>query len=602
MDKNIAKSPAMLEKEAKIEALKKQLKKRKSVLKSLKTRLKNTQESIENIQRDVQSKMFAKMMELDNLRIEIGKLAEKLKTNKHFSKRDREELDKMAQEFLGEELFGEGFNEFKEQRQKMEDGEFEFEFGEEERAKMRDMFQEFQVKPSEKEQRDIRKIFLNLSKKFHPDLARTEKEKEEYHIMMQEINAAYQANDIQTLLEMEQMYLVEDLNYTTKAVTVDMLQQEIERLERDVAFINSQIDRTSSEVKNLRQSDMGTMLTQMDKAEREGEGISTMEAELQQSIEMMKQLREGLKDSDERGTISPILIQMMNPFSGLMGGMADDMFGDMSDEETEQLADVAQMLGKVMGIDETEMVSMFGEMFGTDGVSEIENQKFPNGTGVRVKKLVRHEEDKKLSMKGWTGVVREAALDHKDRPIYTIDFDSQTMTQKMPTAIISESIEHGFDFQEYDFFEHQLEAFELEDTEEERIATYRKIYVPLYWNNILDNQGVKLFESILLQEPTLNDEANWELYFEKNLKFPFDAKVLGELDKRKGTKLKVLGLSHIDGKGFGQIVEVKVGKSRKREYYPLIDMMPVNKDNNYAIVSNYHVWGEEELEMDFFGF
>ena len=603
MDKNIAKSPEMIAKEAKIEALKKQLKKRKSVLKSLKTRLKNTQKSIEDIQRDIQSKMFSKMMELDDIRMEVGRLAEKLKSNKHFSKKDREALDEMAREFLGEDIFGEGFSDFREQRQQMEDGEFEFEFGDEERAKMHDMFQEFQVKPSEKEQRDIRKVFLKLSKTFHPDLARTEKEKEQYHVLMQEINAAYKSNDIQTLLEMEQMYLIEDLNYTTKAVSIDMLQQEIERLERDVAFINSQVERTSNEVKNLRKSDMGTMLTQMDKAEREGEGFSAMEAELQEAIDMMKQMREGLKDSDERGTVSPILMQMMNPFAGLMGDMGEDMFGDMPEIQEEQIADVAQMLGKMMGMDESDVSSMLGGMFGSEK-DELENQKFPNGTGVRVKKKVRHEEDRMVNMKGWTAAVREAYDGGRNKIVYIVDFDIKTLNEKMPDDLISEMVEEELDFQEHEFAEHQLEAFELEDTEEERYAIFRKLHFKARWEDLLEENQLKTFEAILLHDPTVGEEENWEIYLKNNLKFPFDAKVLGRLDRRKGSKVKVIGISHLDNRGRGQVMKIKVGRSRQTQYYPLIDLAPIKEGNNLEVMGNYHLWGSEELpfNMNIFGF
>ena len=269
MEKNIAKSLEMLAREAKIKELQTGLKKRKSVLKSLKTRLKNTKTEIEDVQRNVQNIMFSKMSKMEGLRVKIGELALKMKENKHFSKADKKALDEMAKEFLGENIFGDQFDEIREAQRKAEEGDFDFD--ENFRAKMNDVFQEFQVAPEEKEQRNIRKVFIKLSRKFHPDLAENDTQAKEFHSIMQQINEAYKANDIHTLLEMEQLYLMEEFDFAASSITIDVLQQEIDRLQRDVDFINGQVDRTSLEIKQLRKSNMGSMLTGLKKADREGE-------------------------------------------------------------------------------------------------------------------------------------------------------------------------------------------------------------------------------------------------------------------------------------------------------------------------------------------
>jgi len=78
---------------------------------------------------------------------------------------------------------------------------------------------------------------LNLSKKFHPDKAKDAAQAEEYHSVMQKINDAYQNNDIETLLEMERVYLREEPDFEGVAMA-DILQQKIDYLNREIALRN----------------------------------------------------------------------------------------------------------------------------------------------------------------------------------------------------------------------------------------------------------------------------------------------------------------------------------------------------------------------------
>lgn len=577
MDKNIAKSPEMLVREEKIKALKSQLKKRKTTLKSLKTRLANTKKNIEDKQREVQSVMFSKMMEADSLRREIAVLAEQMKTNKNFSKADRKALDEIARDFLAENIFGDDFQEFSKRQAQMEDGEFDFEFGEEERAKIRDAFQEFQVAPSETEQRSIRKIYLNLSKKFHPDLAESDKEASQFHELMQQINEAYQANDIQTLLEIEQLYLVEDLDYTSKAVTVDMLQQEIDRLERDVEFINSQVERTSGELKNLRDSEMGQMLTNLDRAEKEGAGIKAMGADIQEMINVLKQLKEGLKDSQERGSISPILLQMMQKEEAPRG--SEEMLMRLINGKMD-MDDLSDMMGDFFYMDDDDDY---------EEEEEVEDPRFPIGSAVSVRKSIKNPYDKSLNMKGWQGIVQRAYYDDRDRVCYEIDFDSKTIEENVTKKWLKEAIlEEDEIFDRHDFKAGQLEAAEIRDTEKERIAAYRTRYIQTFWNRERLSGGEEMIE-ILLAEPSKTDWENWENYLNKKLPFPFEAKSQGLLGFRKGTKVTVLGLSDsLDEAGF--VVKIRKGKGKHTEYYPLIDLRATKETKANSIIELYAKW------------
>jgi dimeric dUTPase (all-alpha-NTP-PPase superfamily) len=572
MENKITKSPEMLAREAKVRELQGVLKKRKSVLKSLKTRLGNTQKEIEDTQRNLQTLLFDKMSKMEALRVEIAGLATKMKANKQFSKADKKALNEIASEFLDSSIFGEGFDDFQEKKRRMEEGDFDFD--EDFRAKFNDVFEEFKVKPQEEELRDIRKVFIKLSRKFHPDLADNDVQAQEFHGIMQQINEAYKNNDIQTLLEMEQLYLMEEFDLMSNSLTVDVLQQEIERLGRDVDFINNQVDRTSTEIKQLRDSKMGEMLSSVKKADKEGEGLDAMEAEMQQGIELLEQIKFGFSDSIERGSISPVLIQMMNPFAELFGG---------------------EMLP-----DDDDMGDAFGDLFSMmmeddeDDYEEIEDPTFPLESAVRVKTNLSHKLDKKAKMKGWVGRVEEAFYDEKEKAIYRVSFDSLTL-QSMPKSLLEKAHNKQEDFFMYDFLEHQLEVTEERDTEDEAIATHRTLRVTTEWENMVKDDNLMLIKSILLADPSEDDEENWKNYLENC--FPFKAKAKGHFELKEHKEVMVKDIFGWNP-NVGFTVLIQEEKSKKKPYeYPLVDLL--GKEGKMKMVTElYAIWYEDIYEEE----
>ncbi len=574
MSKYIAKSPEMLRKEAEIKDLRAQLKKRQTTLKSLKTRLKNTQSDIEEIQRKVHTGMLHKAEAVDALRMEIAELARQLKKVKGMSRMDKEQLQMMADEISSDEMFGPAYQEYKAYKEKQQSADFDFD--EYERARIHDVFQQFQVKPEEKEQRDIRKVFLKLSQKFHPDLAKGEKETADFHSLMQQINEAYQANDIQTLLELESLYLAEELDFTTKAVTVDVLQQEIDRLNRDLNFIDHQIGRTSEEIKNLRQSQLGVMLTATNRMEREGEGFDTMTAYFDQMIQMFTQLRDGLKDSIELGRISPKLMDT------IMGQEED-----FEDEEDDFIpgGNPMDMFMKMMDDDE-EAMEFLGGLF--DKV-EVENPKFPIGSSVRVKANVGTPYNRKIKMKGWEGRVLDAFYNSNEQVIYVVSFDSITIGQMAPDFIKKALDEEG-DFQDFELLEPQLEACQPRDTLFEATKAYKNAYHQHYWTDFVEPDQAKRFKKIMVKHPDLSDDENWNEHLEQRLTFPFEAKTRGLIDSKADIAVNVTDFQLYDEE-YGYIMEIKMkGRSGKRGY-PLFDLrMEDTKIAQAQILDDYSAW------------
>lgn len=604
MSKDISKSPEMLQKEAALKALQTQLKKRQTVLKSLKTRLTNTQDNIDNTQRNIQNGILNNMSKLDDLRLEIIELAKKFGESKNISAEDKVGLTQIAEELTGESLFGEQFDEYKAQREAMEKGEFEFE--EEFRAKMNDVYAQFKVKPEEEEQRNIREVFIKLSKKFHPDLARTDQERTDYHAMMQQINEAYKNNDIQTLLNLEQAYLIEELDYSGKAITIDVLDEAIKRFQRDLELIEGQIERTSLELKNLRNSDMGQMLTALNKAEREGEGISGMSAQVQEMTSELSRFRDALKDSIELDDVSPSLMALIDPFAGTpLGGIG--ITPGMTEKEMTQKfmesimngnADPNEMMQELIkqsvGMEDNPFDEEGGSLLDLFNMDEpeydpIENPQFPIGSYVKVKNKLSNPNNEEIEMKGWVGQVTEAYYRDGDYETYSVAFDSIAM-QEIPQETLEEILLDDGDFRAYEFSPNLLEVAKPRSTMKEDNLVYRRLLHENKWGFLEDDQAERL-KSILLADPEISDIENWENYLSENLVFPFNVKTLGELGPL--TKFKVTDIDSVH-ETHGIIMTVQKGKQKGT--FPLSDMTVIKtKNSNYTIVDDYLQWAEDTL-------
>jgi len=587
MSKEVAKSAEVLEKEALIKDLQSQLKKRKRTLKGLKTRLENTKNDITDIQRSGSGEVISRMSQIEKLRVELVDLVKQMTKMKGLSRMDKAALKDMERGFASEDMFGEQFKSFKEQMGEMEDFDFEGQFGENERAKMRDIFATFAVKPTKEEQKDIRKVFISLSQKFHPDKARTKADEEEYHQMMQKINKAYQAGDIQTLLELERLFLTENLDLTkVQSLSVDVLEQEIERLNRDLQFIENQIDRNSAELKNLRASDLGQMLTDMKKAEKEGMGMDTALAQLDDSIEHLTKMRDAFAESIKVGHIGPINELMMaeqtnQPSQQEMLDMLSDMMNGKVDP-----SDLADMFGAGTEDNDDDLF----DMFGLDEEEEVEGAKFQIGDSVKIAKGV--EEDG-INVGGLQGRIQDIYYDFNDEIICEVELDSLSL-KKLPADFIMEMVEEEEDFQNFEIEENQLKKARPRDSEEDTIGAYRKLLHKNMWQDVLPSIQKRL-RTILLLKPALPDHENWFIYLDRHLRFPINAKCRGLIDFRKGDKMKVTGIAGFNAEA-GIIVNV-VYKGRIGDY-PLFDLLADNKKTSVKeIFSDYFLWAEEMHEI-----
>ena len=597
MSKDISKSPEMLQKEAAVKKLQQQLKSRKSTLKGLKTRLTNNKTEIEDIQYKSSTRVMSTMERMDELQKELAVLAKKALKIKGLSKRDKVALQEMAEMFEQEDMLGEDYKAY--QQKKAEHLENGFSFEEDAKAKMRDLFEGLQVKPDEQEQKDIRKVFVKLSNKFHPDRARTEKEAKEFHEMQQKLNNAYQNGDIQTLLEMERLLLTEEIDLSDpKAYTVDVLQQAIERLEKELSFIENQILRIRQEIKNLKDSDLGDMLTDIRRAKKDGYSIDDSIEEMEYSIKMITEIRDALKESVEMGKLSPKFIQLAMGNNSPMGFSPDGTEmnpQDAIDMLTEMIGKDGKGMEEVMGM----MESMYGGMEEEEDL--FEHATFKEGQSVKITKAIKHPRAKKFSLKNCLGRVADVDYDFNGQLVYTVSLDSVSLSALPPIAI-SESVEWGEDFQDMEgIAEKHLVAYPSRDTKEDSHISYRKLLHQYKWTH-LDKAQAERIRNILLADLRKNDQENWMDHLEK-VDFPVNAIILGFLHIPENTKVKILGLADMHFED-GIIVNIHVKKEKGR--YPLYDLQIT--DTNPAlqtIFDDYEEWFEDysaDAEEDTFFF
>jgi uncharacterized protein YoxC len=573
MSQRLAKSPELLRKEAEAKDLEGQLKKKQSTLKSLKTRLQNIKSDVEEIGRRVHANMLHKMEAVEDLQQEIAALARQLKSTKGMSKMDKQQLEMMAEEMANGGMFGDDYEQYKKQKQQRESGNFDFD--EFERARMRGMFAEFEVKPPEKEQKEIRKVFLKLSQKFHPDLAKNEKEAEEFHLLMQQINEANQHNDIQALLELESIYLHESLDFEAKSVTMDSLQQVIDRLKRDLQFIEKQLDRTSEEIKQLRKSDLGKMLTSVNKADRRGKGLDEATAQVEEMLKMFTQLRDGLKDSIKLGRISPKLMDLL---------LGEDLEEEEDDFEG---MDPFTMLSKLANGDESAF-----DFFNAAFDNQVEDPVFPIGSSVRVAHTAWSVFDKKTNMQGWQGRVEDAFYDDEGDEAYEVSFDSLTIAQ-MPEKLVAKALKLDEDFQQADFSADQLVACQPRDTEEDALAAYRVRYHGSAWKSLKDTALATRLQAILLRHPDRSDDENWTDYLKQHLSFPFEAKLRGGAGSKKGGIIEVFGIDSISEQ-HGHVMATKADGKKGMQAHPLAYLQAADENSKeFQVLEDYLVWVAE---------
>lgn len=267
--KEIAKSSILVQKERELKDLQKKKEKTTKSIATTKSKIETLQTDIEQTSRDMMSS-FAQMANLQIAVKEVMAVYKDLRKKVKLSRNDKAEIDivleqsgaedmvEEAEEFFEQTPFGsaENFNQGK--FGNIDENEYTDEFNRKRKAQM---FDPYVVKPSEVEQQQIRKVYIDLAGRFHPDKATTEAQQKLAHDLMQRINAAYQRGDMAELLDIQKSY--PDFTTAEKAdistPLLDILDEQIISTQHELVLLESQLQRLKDELDQLKTSDLGQM-------------------------------------------------------------------------------------------------------------------------------------------------------------------------------------------------------------------------------------------------------------------------------------------------------------------------------------------------------
>jgi hypothetical protein len=320
-EKSIAINPASAEKETLLKSLQKEKARLLKKLDNQKTKLETLKVDIIDTQQRNFTDFTSRMDIIKQLQAELQGLFTRISKMQGISREEKRMMKEMARE-----MSGNLFEDFEE----MTAGTGQ---GNSQKKAPSEFFTQFAPKPDAKETQEMRKVYLRLATRFHPDKARTEEERKKLHTLMQRINEAYSRGDIAALIEMENQYAsfdsLADENQTGLA---DFLQKQIDALSREVELLHNQLERITVELNNINRSEVGKLHKQ---SKRKYNPVDQMTAGLDETISQLTLLRDGLKEYLETGVIPPSLQAEMEPDEPIFIDMDDliEAFLEMEEEE-----------------------------------------------------------------------------------------------------------------------------------------------------------------------------------------------------------------------------------------------------------------------------
>jgi chromosome segregation ATPase len=127
---------------------------------------------------------------------------------------------------------------------------------------------------------EIKKLFRDIAKKIHPDLAKDDADRERRNQYMKQVNEAYRDGNIERLIE-----IMKEWEDRSKNELESKLDAELERLNRLITKIRRLIQEIKDKIKALEESEIGHLKTRANLLEEKGEDlISQIALEIQAQI------------------------------------------------------------------------------------------------------------------------------------------------------------------------------------------------------------------------------------------------------------------------------------------------------------------------------
>ncbi|MGK7923132.1 MAG: hypothetical protein AB4080_24345 [Trichodesmium sp.] len=291
---------------ARVDFLNKKHKKILSQIKRKKTELSNLNEQMQKLSQEMLHKSRPYDQKINSLDQEIHQLFDKILRKKSLRKRQKEEITDIYRilqitgrisprpEFFFKSSSANFEDENRENYREETDKDFweDYHYYDENRDEF-DTAQNFsQSRPS----RDLRKIFLKLADKFHPDKAVDSESRILYTEIMKEINIAYKSGDLARLLEIDR-----EKNKETVKFHQNDSEKECERLEIEIQLLSQQYEQIKAELREVKKTPQGNMVKQYRKAKRNGEDlIKILLSQAELELHSLEELRNFVKDFKNR--------------------------------------------------------------------------------------------------------------------------------------------------------------------------------------------------------------------------------------------------------------------------------------------------------------
>lgn len=268
-----------------------------------KSKLAAFKEAIENVQRTVFAAIAPKAEKIARLKASIVSAIQSLGASKKMSKADRK-------------LFRELSGEFEQEFQMPPYGAQGKGAGETREAKLpSEMFSEFFVAPTEAESQDIRKVYLRLATKFHPDKSDSATDTERLTALMQEINAAYKHGDLGALLDIEARTDLHAVPVATPDTTPveEALQAQIDRLTQQAEMLELQVERVQTEHRAIKRSPFAAAYKEYERLKKKSDApLDAMTADMDAVIAHLTKLNAALTKAAESGVLTEELLMELS--------------------------------------------------------------------------------------------------------------------------------------------------------------------------------------------------------------------------------------------------------------------------------------------------
>lgn len=378
--KEITKSSLLIQKEKELKDLQKKKEKVSTMIRNTKVKLSDLQVEVEQYTKEM-ANGISRTADLGKLAKEVKGLMADLKKKVKLSKKDKNDIDSV----LGDEvlddivgnvdlMFGQsGFGSV-DDFQAGNFGDPESNTDEFNRQRRAEMFGQFAVKVDEEEQQKIRKVFLELANRFHPDKATSEQELKLFNDVMQSINGAYQSGDLQELLDIKERfksYQTADASTDYDLPVMDVLEAHIKKNRNELTLLENQLERLKAELKNLNSSDLGGMVKQNRKMAQQGGDSAEFSDQTKNLFDLMAEMKKIFVEWIETGKKPAAFKEVVDGTHPLVQNMNGANMFDFDDDDGEDDFNLDDLSAEELA----EIMALFGVMSQQSGKSKPKNRR-----------------------------------------------------------------------------------------------------------------------------------------------------------------------------------------------------------------------------------